>query len=587
MSHLDPRVTVSLDLGTSGFSRIGVMELVLSHSMLTEAASETQAPAHLESGVWGDEVRRTVVGRQLLVLPTGAGKTMVAAHLPARLGWPRTLFVVHREELIWQAVSTFHSVWPTVSVGVERGPQTSSGEQVVVASIQSVAREPRLSRVARQGWGPVVIDEAHHAVAGTYRRLLRQIGVMEPLWSGLLLGITATSRRGDGVGLWPVFEEVSYSRTVLEMVEAGYLVPMRGYLVRSGASLDGIRLKHGDFDEHQLALAVNTPERNELVAAAYTSLAPGRRAAVFCVNVAHALALADDLRRRGVRAEAVHGLLPMETRTTILEAFRRGGLDAVTNVGILTEGYDDPGIDCVVIARPTCSGLLYTQIVGRGVRPAPGKSDCVVIDVLDVSRVHARNLVTLPTLFGLPPGFDLRGKPAHEVVREYHRAARLFSDSGVPEELSTRILTPEDIRTLVVEVDLLRYAMVPPEVAAASDLVWQRMPDDTYVASVGDSTEVVVRQNVLGRWEVLTSSGGTPSAKHGECLSLPDAIRLGTRVVKDDFPGSVALLYKMAAWRKEPATDRQLALLRRLGITPPPGLTKGQASLLIDRHMRG
>lgn len=512
--------------------------------------------------------------------------TVVAAHLPARLGWPRTLFVVHREELIRQAVATFRSVWPTVSVGVERRDEVSSGDQVVVASIQSVCREPRLSRISQLGWGLVIIDEAHHAVASSYRRLLRQIGALEESWHGLLLGITATSRRGDGVGLWPVFEEVSYSRTVLEMVEAGYLVPMRGYLVRSEVSLAGVRIRHGDFDEHQLAARVNTQERNELVAAAYTSLAHGRRAAVFCVDVAHATALASHLRRRGVRCEAVYGAMPMEQRARVLESFRQGELDAVTNVGVLTEGYDDPGIDCIVMARPTCSGLLYTQIVGRGVRPAPGKSDCVVIDVLDTSRAHASSLVTLPTLFGLPPGFDLRGRAASDVVREYHAAARMLGEAGIPEELASQVLTPEDIKAMMVEVDLLRYAMVPPAVAAASDLVWQRMPDDSYVTPVGDATEVVVRQNVLGRWEVVSSGPGAEVHKHGECLSVTDAIRLGTRVVKDLYPNSLPLLHKGARWRQEPATEKQLALLRRLGVNTPPGLTRGQASLLITRHSR-
>lgn len=513
--------------------------------------------------------------------------TVVAAHLPPRLGWPRTLFVVHREELIQQAASTFRSAWPTVSVGIERGPQRSSGEQVVVASIQSVSREPRLSALAAQGWGLVVIDEAHHAVASTYRRLLRRIGTADPGWSGLLLGITATSRRGDGVGLWSVFDEVSYSKTILEMVEAGYLVSMRGYLVRSGTSLAGVRVRMGDFDERQLAAAVNTPDRNRLVVGAYGSLARGRKAAVFCVDVAHAVALADAFREAGFRAAPVYGAMAPEQRAAVLQAFRAGDLDVVTNVGILTEGYDDPGIDCVVMARPTCSGLLYTQIVGRGVRPAPGKRDCVVIDILDLSRAHARHLVTLPTLFGLPPGFDLKGKPADEVVKEYRTAAKVFSDAGVPEEVSSQVLTPEDIRALVVEVDLLKYALVPPAVSAASDLVWQRMPDDSYVTSAGDDWEVVVRQNVMGRWEVLSASRSCGTTKHGECLTLTDAVRLGTRVVKDTYPEAVPLLYKAARWRQDPATDRQLALLRKLGVTPPPGLTKGQAQLLIQRHTRG
>ena len=227
------------------------------------------------------------------------------------------------------------------------------------------------------------------------------------------------------------------------------------------------------------------------------------------------------------------------------------------------------------MARPTRPGLLYTQIVGRGSGLPPASGTAWSSTCLDASRSHASSLVTLPTLFGLPPGFDLRGRAATEAVREYHAAARILGDSGIPEELARQVLTPEDIRAMMVEVDLLRYAMVPPAVAAASDLVWQGMPDDTYVTPVGNSTEVVARQNVLGRWEVVSSGPGMQIVKHGECLSVTDAIRLGTRVVKDLYPDSLPLLHKAARWRQEPATEKQLALLRRLGIDPPRGADQG------------
>jgi len=520
------------------------------------------------------------VRRQLVVLPTGAGKTMVAAHLPARMGWPRTLFLVHREELVRQAVDTFRASWPGLEVGVERAGERSGGEPVVVASVQTVCREPRLSEVSSGGWGLVIVDEAHHAVASSYRRVISAVGASDRAWRGLLLGITATSRRGDGVGLWPVFDEVVYSRTMLDMIEAGYLVPVRGYLVRTGVSISGVRVRRGDFDERQLSAAVNTPQRNETVVNSYVTLARGRRAVVFCADVAHAISLAFEFRKKGVRAEAVHGAMPQDARSEVLGLFRDGRLNVVTNVGVLTEGYDDPGIDCVVMARPTCSGLLYTQMVGRGVRRHPGKRDCVVIDLLDMSRKHARNLVTLPTLFGLPPGFDLRGKSAGEVWREYSEAARKLQQHGVPEDLA---MTPEDIRAMTVEVDLLRLAMVPPSVASASDLVWQRMPDGSYVAPVGGGVEVLVRENVMSRWDVLTVHPGGAMTKHGECFTPEDAVRFGSKVIRDLYPEAVPLLLKSAGWRGLPATEKQVATLRRLGVDPRPGLTRGEASLIIAR----
>ena len=523
------------------------------------------------------------VRRQLVVLPTGAGKTVVAAHLPARMGWPRTLFLVHREELVRQAVDTFTTSWPGLAVGVERAGERSLGEPVVVASVQTVSREPRLSDISSRDWGLVIVDEAHHAIAPSYRRVISAVGASDKDWRGLLLGITATSRRGDGVGLWPVFDEVVYSRTMLDMIEAGYLVPVRGYLVRTGVSISGVRVRRGDFDERQLSAAVNTPHRNETVVNSYVTLARGRRAVVFCVDVAHAISLAFEFRKKGIRAEAVYGAMPQDARSEVLRLFRDGRLSVVTNVGVLTEGYDDPGIDCVVMARPTCSGLLYTQMVGRGVRKHPGKRDCVVIDLLDMSRRHARDLVTLPTLFGLPPGFDLRGKSAGEVWREYSEAARRLGEYGVPESLSSMVLTPEDIRAMTVEVDLIRLAMVPPSVASASDLVWQRMPDGSYVAPVGGGVEVMVRENVMSRWDVLTVHPDGALTKHGECFTPEDAVRFGGKVIRDLYPEAVPLLLKNAGWRGLPATERQMAALRKLGVEPRPGMTRGEASLIIGR----
>lgn len=260
-------------------------------------------------------------------------------------------------------------------------------------------------------------------------------------------------------------------------------------------------------------------------------------------------------------------LAPAEEKASPLEPFRDGEPGGLTNVGILTEGHDDPGIDCIVMARP-----------------APGKRDCVVIEVLDASRSHASSMVTLPTLFGLPPRFDLRGRAATEVVRQYHAAARMLGDSGIPEELAQQVLTPEDIRAMMVEVDLLRYAMVPPAVAAASDLVWQRMPDDTYVPPVGNSTEVVVRQNVLGRWEVVPSGPGMETVKHGECLSVTDAIRPGTGVVKDMYPTRSPC----PSCTRQPGggrsrLPRSSSLCSGDSALTLPGATRGRASLLITQ----
>lgn len=525
------------------------------------------------------------VRRQLIALPTGSGKTVIAAELPSHLGRPRTLFLVHREELLNQARQAFARAHPDLAIGVEHAHYRSDGEPVVIASVPSLAQLTRLRRFAPDTFGLIVVDECHHAVAPrTYLRILEHFGALQRTHHGLLLGITATPRRGDGVGLSSVFDEVTYTQSILDLIESHWLVPLRGWLIRSNVSLAGVRVRHGDFDERQLATAVDTDTRNQLVISAYHQLARGRRALVFAAGVVHAKHLAAAFAAGGVRAAAVWGTMDPDLRRQRIAQLRDGTLDVLTNAMLLTEGYDEPAVATVLMARPTCSGLLYQQMIGRGTRLAPGKTDCLVIDIVDNARKHARQLVTLPTLFGLPPGFDLKGKEAGAVLRRYTQAASQFADTGIPEDLAEQLLTPDDIGRLLEEVDLLRFAQVPPHIAEASPFTWQRMPDGRYLTQLDKDHAIQVSENVLGRFDVgvLTPEG---PHKQAECISLPEGLRWASQLVFSQWPQAVPRLRRSAAWRGDPATARQLETLARLKVAPWQGITKGQASMLIERAL--
>lgn len=525
---------------------------------------------------------RAGVRRQLIVAPTGSGKTRIAAELPALLGWPRTLFLVHREELIHQAKDTFHRVHPGVTVGVERAGTRADAELVVIASVSTLARQARLARFAPGAFGLVIQDEAHHSTASSWRRIFAHFGILDRSHRGLLLGMTATPRRGDGVGLGAIFDEVSYSVGILDLVEQKWLVPLRGWMARSGTSLASVRVHHGDFDERQLAAAVDTHTRNQLVVSSYEHLARSRKAIVFTVDVAHAKHLADAFNRAGIPAAAVWGTMPMDARASRLREFRDGRLSVILSCAVLMEGYDEPSASCIIMARPTCSGLLYAQAIGRGTRPASGKHDCVIIDVVDASRRHARQLVTLPTLFGLPPEFDLQGHNVDQVIGKYAQTASRFADTGIPEDLAEHLLSPDDITRLLEEVDLLRFAQVPPHIAQASPFTWQRMPDGRYLTQLDKEHAIQVTENVVGRFDVAVLTPEGPR-KQAECISLPEGLRWATQLVFSQWPQAVPRLRRTAAWRSEPATERQLQTMQRMSVRTWEGITKGQASMLIER----
>ncbi len=409
--------------------------------------------------------RRAGVRRMLVCLPTGAGKTVVFAHL-ARLAKRTVLVIAHREELLSQARSKLQSaLGDGAVVAIEQGARRAVGEaRVVVCSIRSL-RSERLARVlAGRDVGLVIYDECHHAAAEDNLRVLRELGCFEPDWTGTLVGFTATTSRGDGKGLDAVFERIVYARTLPEMIADGYLVPLRGYRVATSADLTRLTTSGNDFREDELAEAVDIEERNALVARTIQELARDRRTIAFCVTVAHALHLRRSLRALGVRAGTVHGEMPSDERARVLKAFADGEVQVLTNVAVLTEGFDDPGVSCVAMARPTRSEGMYAQCVGRGTRLSPGKKDCLVLDFVDVSSL---SLCSLPSLFGMPRELDLEGREASEVAMALDRL--MFDHPGFVVEAAG--ITLGEIQARAEAFDPLTQE-VDVEVRAISRNAW-------------------------------------------------------------------------------------------------------------------
>jgi hypothetical protein len=258
----------------------------------------------------------------------------------------------------------------------------------------------------------VVYDEGHHAAAEDNLRVLRQLGAFDAAWTGTLLGFTATTARGDGKGLDTVFESIVYSRALPDLIADGYLSKLRGFRITTSADLTRLSSSGLDFQEDELAEAVDIEERNALVARSIQELARDRRTIAFCVTVNHARHLCQSLNLLGVPAGLVHGSMKSDARARALADFRAGTVQVLCNVAVLTEGFDDPGVSCVAMARPTRSEGLYAQCVGRGTRLHPGKKDCLILDFVDVSQL---SLCSLPSLFGAPRELDLRGEDVSAV----------------------------------------------------------------------------------------------------------------------------------------------------------------------------
>jgi len=525
--------------------------------------------------------RRRGVRRQVICLPTGAGKTVIFAQL-ARIARRQVLVLAHRTELIEQARDKVaRALGDAEAVAIEQADRRAdSGAKVVVCSIRSLHDE-RLARILRgRRLGLVVYDECHHAVAQDNRRVLEALGAFDPDWEGTLLGFTATPARADGVGLERVFEEIVYSRGLPELIADRYLVGVRGYRIATAADLTGLRPGGLDFVLEELAEAVDIEDRNALVARSIQELARDRRTIVFCVTVAHAYRLAEALRAVGIRCGVVHGQQKPDDRARVLELFRRGALQALTNVGVLTEGFDDPEVSCVALARPTRSQGLYAQCVGRGMRPYPGKRDCLILDFVDASSAP---LVTLPTLFGLPRQLDLEGRSASEAAQLY--AAALADAPGL--ELPPEAITLSEIQRRAAAFDPLTLR-VDPEVAAISANAWVSLGSRGLALHVERGRGRIVEYLLLARgarrgdrYHVLLEG-----AKVAHFARLEDAVeatdyelgRLGRKAARSARPD--------AAWRSSPAPT---TLAQRLAELRPPrrAATHAEALALLAYALHG
>lgn len=334
----------------------------------------------------------------MIVLPTGAGKTATVLSLGRELDLPM-LFLVHRDRLAQQTRAAAKKWWPEASAGlIQRERDEWSGDlfhgapKLVIASVQTLHQERRLFPIPQNRFGIVVADEAHHAPSASWSRIL------EWFRPKFLLGVTATPKRLDKKGLDGWFgKEPLYSYSIFQAIADGVLCPVDSRSVETNIDLEAVEAAHGEFRAAQLAKAINLPSRNQKIVEAYQQHAGGRRAIAFCVDVDHCEALAQHFANAWLRAAAVHSKM-LDDPDAILDAFAAGKLDVLTSCEVLTEGFDDPGVSCVLMCRPTMSRALYIQMVGRGLRRADGKADCLVIDFTDNHTKH--KLAQSQDLFG-------------------------------------------------------------------------------------------------------------------------------------------------------------------------------------------
>lgn len=543
--------------------------------------------------------------RALIALPTGTGKTVLfAAAIGRNLDAQRALVIAHREELLDQAKEKIAASNPGLSVAVEQADRRAGDADVVVASIQTLVsgRVARYQQFPPDEVGLIIVDEAHHSPARTYMQTLAYYGLApDPALftdtakkgrrsaidgfcaapnAPLLLGVTATPSRSDKVGMEAVFDEIVYARNIREMIDEGWLCPIRGVRVETGVSLDGVATRLGDFVEGQLEQAVNNEERNALIVGAYHDHAPGRQSIVFCAGVDHAQSLAELFQQAGVKAAWVSGATPSSERRAIIADYRAGRVRVITNCAVLTEGFDAPETDCIIMARPTKSSTLYTQMLGRGTRIAERKADLVVIDVVDA---YARaGVANVNALFGLPPRFKLDEEDSvSDQVKRFEQEMEFWQ---APFDAFNEAQNWKDVKRIAEEIDPLRAAETDPLLKHTAKYSWLTAPWGYYLAMPEGTLGVVV--NLLGQGIVRWKPRNDRPQEVGRHEDAETAIRAAEAWVDSQDNGEGrSLIARNARWHKDEPSDKQLKYARFLGVRVPEGATKGHVKALIDRAL--
>jgi ATP-dependent helicase IRC3 len=493
------------------------------------------------------------IRRPLVALPTGTGKTIIFAYLiQQRPG--RALTLVHRDELIRQAVDKLRIVAPDLTIGIVKAERDDVDAQCVIASVQTLSREARLTRLTPD-FDTIVVDECHHAVAESYRRVLEFLGAFEPD-GPLTLGVTATPVRGDDVGLDAVFQEIVYQETILEMIAAGYLCDLKAMQIRLAADFHGLHTRGGDLIEGELEDLLMEANASEHVARTYREHALGRKALLFTPTIATAQAMADTLRRDGIAAEALSGKTPLDERQAMLRRLKSGETRVIANCAVLTEGFDEPSVESIIVARPTKSAALYTQMIGRGTRLYPGKADCLILDLVGATTRH--DLMSVASLTGLPLDRLTQGQSVAEVIEAQEAEQKEQQLRG---ELVAR------------RVELFRQRA----------LHWLAA-NPFFVMPLGEQGWMVLTPDadVAERWDVLRVSPTGETQMVAERVPLPYAQGIAEDYARRE--GAGGLVNPQARWRQRPVTDypKMVTFLQRWHLPYRAGMSAGEASDLIN-----
>lgn len=567
-------------------------------------------------------IQKAGPGKHLVVLATGLGKTVVFTHLK---GMGRTLILSHRDELVRQPEKYYSG---RVTFGVEKAEEYAGNEEIVSASVLSLCQDNRLHRYSPDAFETIIVDEAHHCAAASYKKILNYFSGAKRV-----LGFTATPKRGDDVRLDEVFNDIIFSRDIRWGISNGYLSNIRCEQVYSSFSLVKVEKSNGDYNTAQLEEALLGDNADgtaiQTAARAYVERchARNKHTLIYCVTKKICMILHETIVKMLPEEErdtvkVLLGDTPDKTRAQMLSEFSNGKAKCIINCMVLTEGTDLPICDAIINLRPTCRNTLYQQMVGRGTRLYPGKEYCVVFDIVpdDQSAVR-RTLCTAPTLFGIDPQF-LGEKQRKQLIEDmdllslcdqlsFHYAEKSAQMALLTQEVDLFLEEVEpvlersksqDVSVLVEEMNKMSDHKEADLDDEFGDLSVKTFADDQkkYLIKPNWNEEIWLSapdalNRTLIRFPNISSYGGNRNVCGiGAWLPFQQAVNLAKMycALQPDYYSYSWSKAAQERWKRSVATDAQRAKIRssykkqNIQISEDSQINKLDASRLIDLSVR-
>lgn len=512
------------------------------------------------------------IGEMLVNLPTGSGKTVIAARLPVALQIPAEkslLFVVQSDELAGQAKSAFQSANPELRVEIEMGDRRASPDShIIIASIQTLSVPGRREKFDPARFRMVTVDECHHSLARTYLDMLTYFHALKGMANRdpnvLLLGITATVRRSDTRGLEKVFSKIVFQRTIRKMQEDGFLADLEVSRITTNTDISHVKTSKGDYAQRPLESAVNTPARNALICKDYLECGAGLPFLGFTVDVAHAHDLADVFQHHGINCKALSGKTAMGERREAVAAFQAGELQGLFSCALFRESFDAPRATVGLMCAPTQSSLVYTQEVGRLLRlyPSPEnrpthqgytKIAAIIRDYADFDGSH--RLFNASTLYGLNADFDMKGKRARQVIEEVEQLERQQPSLDLRSYANL-----EDVHAAAERIDVFSPAGVSMVTKRLSRFAWMKQEEDVYRLGLANKSVLWVEVDQLGQAMVLSKHNGV-RIPEADFETVEEAFAYADSLVPVEVIGAAL---RDARWRKGPPSDKATGYYYRL-----------------------